>query len=140
MKVEFCFVVRQTLLKAICLMALGCGDDGPKKYPITGNVSYGGKPIIYGDIRFEPKEGLNNQQTMAISSIEDGKFKTEVVGGPHWVYVRDLTGDADMGNPDKPGRSKFMMEYRAGIELPKVDDVSSGEPVEQDVVVPTSHK
>jgi hypothetical protein len=45
-----------------------------------------------------------------------------------------------MGNPDKPGRSKFMMEYRAGIELPAVDAVDSGTPIEQDVVVPTSHK
>ncbi len=132
--------VRSALLTAACLVMLGCGDGGPKKYPVAGKVTFGGKPIIYGDIRFEPKEGLNNQQTMAFSQINDGNFATEVVGGPHWVYVRDLTGDADMGNPEKPGRSMFKMEYRDGIDLPKVEDVESGKPVEQDVTIPTSHK
>ncbi len=137
---KFEHLIRLAVLLQFSLAILGCGDPGPKKYPITGSVSYGGKPIIYGDIRFEPKEGLNNQQTMANSRIEDGQYKTEVVGGSHWVYVRDLTGDADMGNPEKPGRSKFMMEYRGSLELPKVDDVKSGSPVVKDVVVPTSHK
>jgi hypothetical protein len=122
------------------LLLPGCGDSGPPKYRLSGKVTYGGKPISYGDIRFEPKSGLNNVQTMAFARFRDGQYETEVVGGPHWVYVRDLTGDVDMGDSANPaGKAMFQMEYRGETDLPPHDQVPAGS-FEKDIDVPTTHQ
>jgi hypothetical protein len=126
---------------SIAAFVAGCGESGPQKYPLAGKITYGGRPITYGDIRFEPKEGLKNIDTVAFARFRDGQYKTEVVGGPHWVFVRDLTGDVDMGDSKNPdGRAMFRMEYRGEVDLPALDQVTDAKPLEKDIDIPTSHK
>jgi hypothetical protein len=127
------------VLMAVVLIP-GCGGDkGPQKYEVSGTVTYGGKPIKSGDIRFEPKEGLVNLQSVAHTRIKDGRYTTEIVGGPHFVNIRDLTGDIDMGGPESQGgKPLFGMEYRGEVDLPPVEQVKAA--VEKDIEVPTTHK
>jgi hypothetical protein len=129
-----------TVLLSVALFA-GCGKQGPAKYRLSGKVTYGGKPITYGDIRLEPKEGMNNAETIGFARIREGKFETEVVGGPHWIYVRDLTGDVDMGDPASAGgKAMFITQYRAEVALPPLDEVKDTGTSETDIDIPTTHK
>jgi hypothetical protein len=123
------------------VLAAGCGESGPQKYALSGKVTYGGQPISYGDIRFEPKEGVKNNETIAFTRIRNGDYATEVVGGPHWVNIRDLTGDVDMGDPENPGgKPKFQVEYRGEVDLPPVTEVEESGTATKDIEVPTTHK
>ena len=128
-----------TLFSVVLL--LGCGESGPAKYELTGSVTFGGKPIGYGDIRFEPKEGEKNVDTIAFTRIKNGAYTTEVVGGPHWIFVRNLTGDVDMGDPENPGgKAMFVTQYRGEVDLPPLEQGSESAPVKKDIDVPSTHK
>lgn len=130
-----------SLMVAVLFVA-GCGEKGgPQKYTVSGKVTYGGKPISSGDIRFEPKAGEINAETIAHTRIRDGNYTAEVVGGPQRIYVRDLTGDIDMGDPESPGgQPLFRMEFRDEVDLPPADQVAGTGSFEKDIEVPTTHQ
>ena len=131
---------RWVLGLAALVLLQGCGGEkGPEKYEVSGQVTYGGKPIKSGDIRFEPKGGLVNAQTMSYARITNGHYSTETVGGAHFVNIRDLTGDIDMGDAESQGsKPLFGLEYRGDVDLPPIDQVKGA--AEKDIEIPTSHK
>lgn len=69
----------------------GCGDgqEGPKPVPVSGTVTYKGKPVESGSIQFVPAGGR-----AASGPIENGKFTLSTyadadgaIPGPHQVGV-----------------------------------------------------
>jgi hypothetical protein len=125
----------------VCLSSLvGCSrEEGPKKYQLMGTVHYRGNPIGHGDIVFEPTTGTTNSETVANAWIQEGEYQTEVVGGPHRIAIRDLSGDTDMGGSGDQ-RSAFQRQYTALIELPTIDSVDDGETVTHDIEIPAGHR
>ena len=78
----------------------GCGDSGPKKYPVNGTVSYNGRPLPTGTVMFVPEEG----GPPAVSTIgDDGSYRLEAVAGRHRVGVTAVP-------PPPPGANE--MNYR----------------------------
>ncbi len=74
---------RSIFLVLIAVLS-GCGDSGPKKYPISGVVSYNGRPLPTGTVMFVPEEG----GPPAVSTIgADGSYRLEAVAGRHRVGV-----------------------------------------------------
>lgn len=73
-------------LTALSLCLAGCGrDDG--RNPLSGNVTFDGKPLPYGEIVFRPSKGPEGSAT-----VRDGKYSTAVGGqgitrGPNTVIV-----------------------------------------------------
>jgi hypothetical protein len=130
--------VRRLAAAASLLCAAACvgcfGEEGPAMYPIRGTVTYDGKPIPVGDIRFEPLEGLVNRQTISVAPIQDGAYRTQVTGGPQRVSVRDLTATFD----DSTQRPLFQREYYQQADLPPIESVTGEETFDLDV--PTSHR
>lgn len=113
----------------------GClSERGPQMYKLTGKVTYDGRPIPVGDIRFEPLQGTVNRQTIKVAQVKDGVYTTEVTGGPHRVAVRDLSGGFD----NSTMQSMFLTEYYTQADLPpleSVDDVHT-----YDLDIPPTHK
>lgn len=74
------------LLSALALSVSGCGvDDGRES--LSGNVTFDGQPLVYGEIVFRPTEGPEGTAT-----IRDGKYDTEDGGlgikkGPNTVII-----------------------------------------------------
>jgi hypothetical protein len=130
--------VRCRIAAAFLLCAAACvgcsGEEGPAMYPIAGTVTFAGKPIPVGDIRFEPLEGVVNRQTISVAPIQDGKYNTQVTGGPQRVSVRDLTATFD----DSTQRPMFQTEYYQKADLPPIDTVTGEETF--DIDVPKTHR
>jgi hypothetical protein len=129
-------VTAAAALLALAVSLTGCGGkSGPLTYELVGQVTYNGKPIPLGDIRFEPTQGVVNKDTVGYAMIRDGEYCAEVVGGPHRVSIRDLSADSSDG---KGARPMFGLEYYTEVVLPTADKVEPG--ATQDFDVPASHK
>lgn len=88
------------LTGALMIIAQGCGPDVPKKYPISGQVSYKGKPVSTGDIIFVPE---NRSIAPVAGRIKDGQFTAAANEGRYRVEITalDITPNTRvvMGSP-----------------------------------------
>lgn len=85
------------LLASLCLCFSGCSDRGPKRYRISGTVTYDGKPVPIGTVMFEPDSSKGNSGAAGLTAIKDGKFDSEAdgvgfIGGPHRITVQAFDG------------------------------------------------
>jgi hypothetical protein len=76
------------------LILAGCGDEGPKTFPVTGKVSYQGNPLPFGAVMFVPPDGPAGS-----AKIEpDGTYKVDLIAGAHQVSV--IAVPPRQGRPD----------------------------------------
>lgn len=112
------------------IVLAGCQGnvDGPVRYHISGQVTYEGKPVPYGQIRFVPDSAAGNSGPAGFSEIIDGKFDTRLagkgtVGGPHTVFI---DGCKSRPRPEEEGddiekikaRTLFT-DFKTTLDLPK---------------------
>ncbi|MHC2069068.1 hypothetical protein ACYFX5_16480 [Bremerella sp. T1] len=133
-----CTSIWQALAATLLLCAvLGCGSEsGLESYPISGSITYGGKPIPAGSITFVPNSRQGNTGAAVSMEIKDGKYDSNSadhghIGGPHLVTVVGLDGNGD-GDLFPMGQMLFP-DYELEIELPKETSV-------QDIDVPGDRK
>jgi hypothetical protein len=107
-----------TVAVAVAAAALvGCADDGPKRYRVSGEAKFDGQPIPYGDVLFTPDGAKGNSGPQGIAQIRDGRFDTAgpdgkgVAGGATVIKVTGLSG---------PG-GKLLCEYEMKVDLPRAD-------------------
>lgn len=127
----FC-TLSAALLMSIIFVA-GCGgetDKGPKRYQISGTVTFEGKPVPYGTISFMPDSEKGNQGPQGIAEIVDGKFNTAtkgkgIVGGPHQITITGASEKADPNAPedlDTPARDVSLFKpFETEFDFPKED-------------------
>ena len=106
-----------------CSLAMGCADDGPGRYHVSGSATYAGKPIPQGSIRFIPDSKANNRGPAGFAVIENGRYDTSqsgkgTVGGPHLVLISGFDGQASPGEEMESGRPLFP-DHRTCTDLPK---------------------
>jgi hypothetical protein len=58
-------VGRAVLMFGIVAIVFGCGPDGPSRYSISGSVTFQGKPVPVGFIKFEPDTAKSNAGPVA---------------------------------------------------------------------------
>src|SRR5262245_45059271 len=103
------------------LTAVGCGGDGPRRYHISGKVTYKGHSIPAGEIIFDPDVTKGKDGVQGFALIRDGEYDTSVRGGkgvgagPYVVKIRGYDGkprgELPLGEPLFP-------EYEDKIDLP----------------------
>lgn len=107
------------LLALTCLLlhALGC-SKGVDRHQITGKVIYDGKPLIYGQITFDPDHAKGASGPQGAGEIRDGSYKTNPdygpVLGPHTVRIAGWTTTPDQGMLGQP-----VVNYVSSIEVSK---------------------
>ena len=68
----------------LALIASGCGgNSGPKLVPLSGTVTFDGKPVPAGYISFTPPSGGGS---VRVVQIKDGKFDTAEMIDPKGVH------------------------------------------------------
>ena len=105
----------------------GCGGDrGPERVVVSGTVTYNGKPVPSGDIRFVPID--KSAVPMAGAEIKDGKYSADGHGGvpvgTHRIeidaYREDPTGKKGNAPPPMMARGAPRHKY-----IPKRYNVDS---------------
>ncbi|MDR2705581.1 MAG: hypothetical protein LBC02_07360 [Planctomycetaceae bacterium] len=111
----------------------GCG--GTKTYPLTGHVTFDGKPVPRGMITFLPKTDQTDAGSYAMAVIKEGNYKIEkgklgLVGGTYSVIVTGTNGVAEEFHPEGiPLFADYRMEF-----------IFSQEMLQFDIEIPVSQK
>lgn len=104
---------------ALLCMA-GCGQQGPRRYDLSGEITHEEAPVPMGEITFDPtEEGVSG----GYAAIEDGQYDTTGqgrghLGGSHTVRIYGFTGYVDPEDPDS-GRIPMFPPYETILELPE---------------------
>jgi hypothetical protein len=63
------------VLSTAAFLLAGCADQTglSKRYPVTGNVTYKGRPLVAGNINFIPTSGSATDRA-ATAPIENGRY------------------------------------------------------------------
>ena len=73
------------LVSWACAVALGCGEAGPKTYPVAGTVTLDGKPLEEGDVYFYPTDP---NISAGAGKIKAGQFAFRAKAGNKRVEIR----------------------------------------------------
>lgn len=65
---------------AIAAALAGCRPAGPTRYQIDGTVTFDGKPVPSGLIRFEADATRGNHGPVGYAAIKDGRYTTATQG------------------------------------------------------------
>jgi hypothetical protein len=68
----------------------GCGTNGPQRAAVSGAVTYRGKPVALGQIRFVPKPGT--EAPVSGAEIHDGKYEVLKGGVPVGTHRVEILG------------------------------------------------
>jgi hypothetical protein len=101
----------------VAAVVAGCADNGPKRFRLSGEVKYDGKPIPYGEVLFTPDGAKKNSGPQGIAQIRDGKYDTALEGGKGvgaGPMVVRVTGFDRQGG-------KLLCEVELPADLPAAD-------------------
>jgi hypothetical protein len=102
-------------------IASGCSKppSGPARFPVTGQITFDGKPVPRGTIAFEPDTQAGNSGPGGYGTITDGRFTTHprmgAVSGAQFVRIAGFDGQATAELID--GKPLFP-EHTTTVELP----------------------
>lgn len=111
------------LLASALIWLAGCGDKGPKRYHVTGSVTFEGKPIEAGEIRFSPFTGQGRPDS---GKILDGKYELKVTAGKKKIKIFAASTDPELVGPPpsdmppggfNPPRDFIPSKYNVDSEL-----------------------
>lgn len=109
---------------------LGC-SDAPDTYNVSGNVTFDGKPIPRGLIRFVPDSSKENSGPAGVAVIIDGKYDTSAeggkghVGGPMVVHIEGHDPAKAKETDEETGEEvvvPLFQSYETTVELSKGDE------------------
>lgn len=131
----------RVLSVAVFLMFLsGCGSETRPRHPVSGTVTYQGKPVEMGSIRFEADASVGDFAPACYAAITNGKYETNPEDSPTTgkyhirvmgIDVPNIKKDGPPGTPwDMPA---LFPPYIATVEIPSPNgqldiEVPAGEP------------
>ncbi len=78
-----------------CLIG-GCGPRGPVTFPLTGTVTWNGKPVPAGLLRLVPDAEAGNTGPATVAEITQGRYATPkgkgILGGKYQVFISGNDG------------------------------------------------
>ena len=105
--------------------SVGCtNSDGPERFNLSGQVTFDGKPIPAGQIRFSPDVDRGNQGPATIAKIKNGQYSTPtergVIGGPTIVRIAGFDGVPIVeGVETLPEGTALFKPYQIEVDLQK---------------------
>ena len=93
----------------------GCGDSGPPKYKVTGNVTWEGSPLPEGDIILTPTDGGIPDH----GKISAGTFEMQATEGAKTVSIMatHAAAEVDPAMGAAPQQQYIPHRYNANTEL-----------------------
>jgi hypothetical protein len=122
------------LLASLCISGCG-GDAGPRRAVVSGAVTYQGRPVDEGEIRFTPIKDTVGPVTLA--RIANGRYdaaaKDGVPVGTHQVQILAYLADPNArpeakGTPGERPRKQYLpAKYNTQSTLECVVETGQGE-------------
>ncbi|QDU30132.1 hypothetical protein ETAA8_52510 [Anatilimnocola aggregata] len=143
MSVDRSFRVPQGIIAGLALLFVvaGCGpsQSGPKRYPVSGTVTFNRKPVPKGFITLEPSIEQGNSGPGGGAEIVNGKYDTTleqgVVGGAYKVRIVGTDGvPATIEGETLADGQPLFEPYETTVEFPlekTVKDFEVGKPAPQ---------
>jgi hypothetical protein len=99
-----------------CIVLAGCGPSRPATAPVSGRVTYAGKPVGVGQIMFQPEEGRP-----ALGSLgADGRYTLTTFksgdGAPLGKHRVMIEAKQEVGGSPPP--KSRLEEFRGGVGAP----------------------
>jgi hypothetical protein len=91
------------ILVLLAAWLAGCGGETRERHPIAGTVTYQGKPVEMGSIRFEAEASVGDFAPACYASIKDGKYQTQPEDSPTTGKYRVLVMGIDVSRIRKDG-------------------------------------
>ena len=92
--------MRNLILLLLFAIVLGCGQQGPHTYPVSGTITFDDKAVSEGDIIFVPTD---SSLAPDAGKITNGKFTARAKEGTCRVEITALDIDSNtkvvMGSP-----------------------------------------
>ncbi len=112
---------------AVCAFAGGCGDSGPTRQEVTGQVLLKGKPLDEGIIDFEPLDG---QATKSGATILNGAYRIPkgdkgLLPGRYKVHIVGGVGGSGGGAADPEQRSPGFVPGQKDRVPPEYNEKSN---------------
>jgi hypothetical protein len=119
--------IRGALL-SIVVFVTGCGGETRERHTVSGTVTYRGKPVEMGSIRFEAGPEVGDFASVCYASIADGQYETKPDESPTTGKYRVLVMGIDVARINKnvpPGipwdMPALFPPYQTEIEIPPPD-------------------
>jgi hypothetical protein len=99
----------------------GC-ESKADRFDLSGNVTYGGKPVPAGYMVIKPDVAAGNKGPGAAATITEGRYATRegrgTIGGPHIVTIvgfdgKEYTMEGGIANP--MGKQIFKVDVKADL-------------------------
>ena len=106
---------------AVLLVSAGCGSgpSGPQRYPLSGTVTYEGKPVVRAEVFLAPNDDLGNTGPGSVAVVENGAFQVTaakgIVGGPYRVSI---TSQSPVPLPEGESFTPQFPLQEIEVELP----------------------
>lgn len=94
------------ILVACAALAVGCGRGGTRTVPVSGSVTFAGKPVASGEIVLRDPEG---RLASAAARIADGQYRMRAPVGPKRVEIIATRPAAAAARP-RPGGEEPPVE------------------------------
>jgi hypothetical protein len=97
-------------LSSAMLLSASCGESR-NRYPVSGTVTYNGKPVEMGTIRFEATGAVGNFAPASYAPIVQGRYSTPSESSPTDGQYRVLVSGIDVPkiNKDVPPGTPWEM-------------------------------
>lgn len=113
-------------LSIFALTLAGCGGDGLDRYPVSGTVTFDGKPVEFGAVFFEPTASVGPIAPTVYLAIRDGKYDAEDKGPIKGKYRVTVGGmDQSRNTVDSDGIThtpQLFPDYKFEIDIPPPDN------------------
>lgn len=110
---------------ALLFSGCGGGSEGPRRFHVSGQVTWQGKPVPAGTVTFTPDVRKGNSGVQGAAPIRNGRYDTRdrdgrgTSGGPQIVKV--LGYDGGPATETDPLGNRLFPEYQAEHDLPAQD-------------------
>jgi hypothetical protein len=108
------------LLFLACIVVAGCGQRGvPPRFQVQGTVTFKGRPVPSGTIRFEPDGSRGNQGPVSVIPIREGHYRSDQPGvkgsikGPLVVWISGYPAR----DPNVEIQPPLFPEYRTTVDM-----------------------
>jgi hypothetical protein len=104
----------------VCMLLASCSrNGGPQRFHLQGTVTFEGRPVPSGTIRFEPDGSRGNQGPVSVVPIREGRYSSNQPGvkgaikGPLVVWISGYPAH----DPNIEIQPPLFPEYRTTTEL-----------------------